>query len=211
LLAVALLVEKPDTAHPPGSIRFSESTNDKADGEPSALRCWQYAALRRRYLRLTESPCHQIAQELGNPRSARTPLIGRPAPAEQVFNRYRESRRRRSGRPLAGQALDIESEIRWRKSETDDFRRKRELVATADQVAMGIATHERLPLFVEAQVNRVRGLHGVTSVGHDVRSLSPVWKTAAADYNVMTESNLRASNIFPLSSDGLPIYAEQHR
>jgi len=52
---------------------------------------------------------------------------------------------------LARHPLDFESKIGGRKSEANNFGRKREVVATGKQV-MIVATKERLSLFVETQM-----------------------------------------------------------
>jgi hypothetical protein len=86
----------------------------------------------------------------------------------KVLYGHRERRRRRSWRALARQALDVDSEIGRRKSETNNFRGKRELVATTHQVAVAIATQERLPVLAKAQMDRIRGLHRLAGIDHDV-------------------------------------------
>jgi hypothetical protein len=94
--------------------------------------------------------------------------------------------------------FDFESKVRGRKSEANNFRCKRELVATGNQVMVGIAAKQRLSLFVETQMDRVRGLPCLALLEHDPTSLSLVWKTAAAPCTVNIASNLRAIGVFSL-------------
>jgi hypothetical protein len=60
-------------------------------------------------------------------------------------------------RMLARQPFNLESKIGGRKSEVNNFRRKCELVATGDQVMV----------FVEAQMDLIRGLPYLALRKHD--------------------------------------------
>src|SRR6202158_1324602 len=91
-------------------------------------------------LRATESPCNEILKEPSNPCSARPTEIARATSILNVLNCHRESRRQRMTRMLARHPFDLESKIGGGKSKVNDFRCKRELVATANQVMVGIAT-----------------------------------------------------------------------
>ena len=63
--------------------------------------------------------------------------------------------------------MDFESKIGGRKPVAHKFCCKREAVATGKQVMAGIATKQRLSLFVETQMDRVRGLPYLALLTHD--------------------------------------------
>jgi hypothetical protein len=64
-------------------------------------------------------------------------------------------------------------------------------------------------LFVETQMDRVRGLPCLALLKHDPTSLSLFWKTGTAPCTVNIVSNLRAMVIFSLFFGGLPTCAGQ--
>jgi len=85
----------------------------------------------------------------------------------KVFNRHSESRGYRMGRSFAWKPQDIEGEIGGAKPETNNLRRKCDLVSHGDHVITGIATKERVCRLVEATMYWTRG-HRVVRLKHDV-------------------------------------------
>src|SRR6266851_1729918 len=86
-----------------------------------------------RRLRLTESPGDEILKKPRDPCSTRPTEISRAPLVLDVLNGYLESRRLRMARSLVRHTLNFESKIGGRKSEANNFCRKRELVATGNQ------------------------------------------------------------------------------
>ena len=110
---------------------------------------------------------------------------------------------------LARPPLNFKSKIGRRKSEAHNFCRKREVVATGKQV-MVVATKQRLSLFGETQMDRVRGLPYLAFLTHGRRL---PYRGSTTPYIISIVSNLRAIDIFSLCSDELPAYAgtlDQH-
>src|SRR5439155_10999410 len=112
-------------------------------------------------------PGNQVAEKFRNPGTSWSAVVNQAAAASNILHFDGVSRRPRAGRTLAARFLDVQRKVVGRKSKTDHLGRERQLIASGNQVMVEIAAQNRLSLFAETQVNRVRDLRDLLFLFHD--------------------------------------------